>query len=148
MLAARVITPLASTLNGPVTIGVTLVLVVVTGTPFNVSFPVTVPGTVVATVPDGTVTVSSMASITLATVTLAVTESQLAGTTLIPVIGSASHNWYVITYVPDGVLPASVITPFASTLNGPVVNGVTLVLAAVTKTPFKVSFPVTFLVLL
>jgi hypothetical protein len=34
--------------------------------------------------------------------------------------------------------------PFASTLNGPVVIGVTSVLAGVTKTPFNVSFVVTF----
>ena len=85
VLAARVITPLASTLNGPVVDGVTLVLAVVTKTPFKVSFPVTVPGTVVATVPEATVTDGSkIASITLATVTLAVTESQFAELYSIP----------------------------------------------------------------
>ena len=56
MFAAKVITPLASTLNGPVVIGVTFVFAAVTGFPFNVSFPVTLPGTVVTAVPDGTVT--------------------------------------------------------------------------------------------
>ena len=49
----------------------------------------------------------------------------------------------MIVYVPLGVFAASVITPLASILNGPVVTGVTFELFAVTKTPFKVSFVVT-----
>ena len=47
-------------------------------------------------------------------------------------------------YVPDVVFGANVNTPSASILNGPVVIGVTSVLDAVTGTPFKVSFKVTF----
>ena len=39
---------------------------------------------------------------------------------------------------------AKVKTPVASTLNGPFVTGVTSVFDAVTGTPFKVSFVVTF----
>ena len=93
MFAAKVITPLASTLKGPVVIGVTLVLAAVTGTPFKVSFPVTLPGTVVTTVPDGMVTGNPFtASMTFATTTVAVAVSQFAGTRLNPVIGLASHN--------------------------------------------------------
>ena len=42
------------------------------------------------------------------------------------------------------VLAANVKTPSESILNGPAVIGVTSVLAAVTATPFKVSFVVTF----
>jgi hypothetical protein len=38
------------------------------------------------------------------------------------------------------VLAATVTIPLASMLNGPVVNGVTLVLVVVAATPFNVSF--------
>jgi hypothetical protein len=48
-----------------------------------------------------------------------------------------------MVYVPVGVFAANVKTPSESILNGPVVTGVTSVLAAVTKMPFKVSFVVT-----
>ena len=41
-------------------------------------------------------------------------------------------------------MAANVKTPFASILNGPVVTGVTSVLAPVTGLLFKVSFVVTF----
>ena len=47
-------------------------------------------------------------------------------------------------YVPDGVFAASVNTPSESTLNGPVVAGVTSVLAAVAGDPLNKSFAVTF----
>jgi hypothetical protein len=43
-------------------------------------------------------------------------------------------------YVPLGVLAATVTIPLASMLNGPVVNGVTLVLVVVAAMPFNVSF--------
>ena len=81
VFAAKVITPLASTLKGPVVIGVTLLLAAVTGTPFKVSFPVTLPGTVVTTVPDGMVTGNPFtASITLDTTIVEVTVEQFVGT--------------------------------------------------------------------
>jgi hypothetical protein len=43
-------------------------------------------------------------------------------------------------YVPLGVLAATVTIPLASMLNGPVVNGVTLVLVVVAAMPLNVSF--------
>ncbi len=43
MFAARVTSPLASTLNGPDESAVTTVLLEVTGTPFKVSFVLTLP---------------------------------------------------------------------------------------------------------
>ena len=52
-MAASVKIPFASILKGPVVIGVTFELVVVTNTPFKVSLSVTVP-TVVTTVAAGT----------------------------------------------------------------------------------------------
>ena len=52
MFGANVTTPVASILNGPVVTGVTSVLLAVTGTPFKVSFVVTLP-TVVGTVVPG-----------------------------------------------------------------------------------------------
>ena len=55
MFGSKVNTPLASMLNGPVLIGVTLVLAAVTGWPFRVSFVVTFP-TVVAVVVPGVCT--------------------------------------------------------------------------------------------
>ena len=92
VFGATVITPLASTLSGPVVIGVTFVLVVVTKTPFKVSFPITVPGTVVTPEPELTVTAGSItASITLFTITVAVVLSQFAGETFNPVTLSASQ---------------------------------------------------------
>ena len=48
-----------------------------------------------------------------------------------------------MAYVPLGVLAATVSTPLASMLKGPVVIGVTSVFADVTALPFKVSFAVT-----
>ncbi|MFV8379955.1 hypothetical protein [Flavobacterium sp. LB3R33] len=59
-------------------------------------------------------------------------------------LASTSQISYTTVYVPDGVFAANVKTPFASMLSGPVVIGVTSVLSAVTATPFKVSFAVTF----
>ena len=50
MFGAKVNTPVASILNGPAVIGVTSVLLAVTGTPFKVSFVVTLPIIVVAVV--------------------------------------------------------------------------------------------------
>jgi hypothetical protein len=88
--------------------------------------------------------VSAIAAMLLPTITVTVAVLQLAGTTFNPVTGFASHNWYVIVYVPDGVFGAKVNTPLASILNGPVVIGVTFELAAVTTNPFKVSLLVTF----
>ena len=84
--------------------------------------------------------VSSLATIGLPTTTVAIAVSQFEFAGVVP----ASHNWYVIVYVPDVVFGANVNTPSASILNGPVVIGVTSVLDAVTGTPFKVSFKVTF----
>ena len=55
-----------------------------TGNPFKVSFDV-------KTVPEATF-VSTLATIGLATTTVAVAVSQFAGTRLNPVIGLASHN--------------------------------------------------------
>ena len=130
VFGATVKFPLASTLNGPLVTGVTSVLAVVTGFPFKVSFPNTLPPV------DGIVSLVAING--LATTTVAVAVSQLAG------LAPTSHNWYVMVYVPDAVFAASVNTPLASTLNGPLVTGVTSVLAAVTATPFKVSLPVTF----
>ncbi len=76
MFGARVKTPLAFTLNGPVVTGVTFVFVVVTATPFKVSFVVTFP-TVAAVAPEVTVIAGSFtASITLFTTTVAVAVSQ------------------------------------------------------------------------
>jgi hypothetical protein len=43
-------------------------------------------------------------------------------------------------YVPLAVLAATVTIPLASMLNGPVVNGVTLVLVVVAAMPLNVSF--------
>jgi hypothetical protein len=43
-------------------------------------------------------------------------------------------------YVPLGVLAATVTIPLASMLNGPVVNGVTLVLVVVAAVLLNVSF--------
>ena len=108
---------------------------IVTGAPFNVSFVNTLPPV------DGMV--SSLAKIVPPTTTVAVAKSQLAGVTFNPVVGSASHSWYVIVYVPVGVFASNVNTPFKSILNGPVVVGVTLVLVVVTAIPFNVSFAVT-----
>ena len=54
-----------------------------------------------------------------------------------------SHIWYVIVYVPLGVFAATVTIPLASILNGPLLAGVTSVLAVVTVVPFNVSFPKT-----
>ena len=51
MFGANVSTPSPSILNGPVVIGVTLVLDEVTGTPFKVSLEVTFPTIVGFTVP-------------------------------------------------------------------------------------------------
>jgi hypothetical protein len=70
-----------------------------------------------ATVTDGSFT----ASIGLFTTTVAVAVSQFVGTSF--------DGWFIgIAYVPLGVLAATVTIPLASMLNGPVVNGVTLVL--------------------
>ena len=81
VFAAKVITPLASTLKGPVVIGVTLLLADVTNTPFKVSFPVTLPGTVVTVVPDETLTGNPFtASMTLDTTIVEVTVEQFVGT--------------------------------------------------------------------
>ena len=142
VFGANVNTPSEFTLNGPVVTGVTLLLVGVTGCPFNVSLVVTF-GNITGVAPDVVVTAGSLtASITLFTITVAIAVSQFAGTTLKPVTGFASHNWYVITYVPDGVFAARVNCPFESIVNGPVVTWVTFVLAAVTTTPFNVSLVV------
>ena len=65
-----------------------------TANPLKVSFIITVPGIIVAIADDGNVTTGSFtAFITLATITVAVAVSQLAGITLNPVTTSASHNW-------------------------------------------------------
>ena len=83
VFGAKVNTPLASILNGPVVIGVTSVLVVVAATPFKVSAPLplllkTLP-TVVATVVLGVCVgkVSTTASIGLLTLTKAVAVSEI-----------------------------------------------------------------------
>ena len=92
MLAARVKTPVASILNGPCVTGVTSVLLAVTGTPFKVSFVVTLP-TVVGVVVLGVWVwkLSTTASIVLNTTTVSVTLSQFAGLTANPVVGFTSH---------------------------------------------------------
>ena len=84
MFAANVTFPSASTLNGPLVTGVTLVLVVETGTPFSVSanpplFATKTLPTTVGVVPDGTVGVavtgvSSFAIITLFAITSTVAK--------------------------------------------------------------------------
>ena len=74
----------------------------------------------------------------MVTTTVATAVSQFAG------FAPTSHNWYVTVYVPLGVFGATVKFPLASTLNGPLVTGVTSVLAGVTATPFNVSLAVTF----
>ena len=90
MFAARVTTPLASILNGPVVIGVTSVLAAVTNCAFNVSLAVTFR-TVVGVVPVLTVTGASfIASIGLETTIVTVAVSQFNG------FAPTSHNWYVI----------------------------------------------------
>ena len=72
VFAANVNTPSESILNGPVVIGVTSVFDAVTKTPFNVSLSVTSP-TVVTVVDAGTLYDGSfIASIGLATITVAV----------------------------------------------------------------------------
>ncbi len=140
MLAATVTIPLASMLNGPLVNGVTLVLAVVAAMPANVSFAKALIA-VTTVLLEATVTGPSFtASIGLETTIVAVAVSQFAGVTFDPVDGLASHNWYVIVYVPDGVLAATVTIPLASILNGPLVNGVTLVLAVVAAIPANVSF--------
>ena len=48
-----------------------------------------------------------------------------------------------MAYTPDGVFAAMVTMPSASTLSGPVVDGVTLVVEVVATTPAKVSFVMT-----
>ena len=92
VLAATVTIPSALILNGPVVSSVTLVLVVVTATPFLVSFAKAFKAVTTvlfdAMVTDG----SATASIALATTTVAVAVSQFAGETLNPVAGLASHN--------------------------------------------------------
>ena len=98
VFGAKVKTPFASILNGPVVIGVTSVLVVVAATPFKVSAPLplllkTLP-TVVATVVLGVCVgkVSTTASIGFKTTTVAVAVSKLLQATVVP----DSHNWYVM----------------------------------------------------
>ncbi len=139
VFGAKVNTPSESILNGPVVIGVTSVLAPVTGIPFRISFVVTFP-IVFGTVALGTCVgkLSTTASIGFNTTTVAVAESQFAGTT------PTSHNWYVMVYVPELVFGAKVNTPSESILNGPVMIGVTSVLAPVTGIPFRISFIVTF----
>ncbi len=92
VLAATVTIPLASMLSGPVVNDVTLVLVVVAATPFNVSF-VKVFKAVTIVLFDTTVTDgSSTASIGFKTTIVAIALLQFAGTTLNPVEGLTSHN--------------------------------------------------------
>ena len=79
VFGATVKFPLASTLSGPVVIGVTSVFAVVTAAPFKVSF--------VNTLPPVDATVSSLATIGLVTTTVAVAVSQFAG------VAPTSHNW-------------------------------------------------------
>jgi hypothetical protein len=124
-LAATVTIPLASMLNGPVVNGVTLVLVVA-AMPLNVSF-VNAFNAVTTVLFDATVTDGSFtASTGLFTTTVAVAVSQFAGLTFNPVDGLASQ--LVGAVRTTWVLAATVTIPLASMLNGPVVNGVTLVL--------------------
>ena len=78
VLPVKVKTPSASILKGPVVIGVTSVLAVVTGLPLKVSFVVTLP-IVVAVVDVGVVTLSVTASKVLPTTTVTVAWSQLVG---------------------------------------------------------------------
>ena len=88
VFGAKVKIPLASILNGPVVIGVTSVLAVVTATPFRVSLIVTSP-TVVAVEVLGVCVgkvVSSIASIGFNTTTVAVAVSQFDG------FAPVSHN--------------------------------------------------------
>ncbi|SPE78013.1 hypothetical protein FLACOL_02027 [Flavobacterium columnare] len=83
-MAATVIFPSESTLNGPVVTGVTLVLAEVTATPFNVSFVVTFPGTVTIAFVLATVTFGSFtATITFIGIGVLVEE-------LLPSVGSNS----------------------------------------------------------
>ena len=56
---------------------------------------------------------------------------------------AVSHNWYVIVYVPLGVLAANDKSPLAFILSGPFATGVTSVFAVVTTTPLIVSFVIT-----
>ncbi len=49
-----------------------------------------------------------------------------------------------MVYVPEAVFAANIKLPSTSTLKGPSVTGVTSLLVAVTNEPFKVSFDVTF----
>ncbi len=92
VFGARVNTPSLSILNGPLVTGVTSVLVLVTGTPFKVSFVVTLPIVVGAVVLGVCVVfVCSIACIGLTAVIVSVTVSQFAGTTATPVVGFTSH---------------------------------------------------------
>ena len=93
VLAATVTIPSALILRGPVVNGVTFVLVVVAAMPLKVSFANAFKAVTIvlfeATVTDG----SFIASIGLATTTVAVALSQFAGVTFNPVNGLDSHNW-------------------------------------------------------
>ena len=79
VFGATVKVPFASILNGPEVTGVTSVLVVVTATPFSVSFD--------STLPPVAAIVSSLATIGLPTTTVAIAVSQFAG------VAPTSHNW-------------------------------------------------------
>ena len=93
VLAATDTIPSALMLNGPVVNGVTLVFVVVITIPFIVSFVNALIATTTLLFETVVTEGSFIASITFATVTLAVAVSQFAGDTFNPVDGSASHNW-------------------------------------------------------
>ena len=93
MFGANVKTPFVSILNGPVVTDVTSVFAAVTATPFNKSFAVTFWTTVGVVAVGNVVGPSLMASIGLATITVATAVSQFAGVTFNPVVGLASHNW-------------------------------------------------------
>jgi hypothetical protein len=94
VFGAKVNTPLASILNGPVVIGVTFELAAVTTNPFKVSLLVTFPTVVATVVLEACVgyVVSAIAAIALPTTIVTVAVLQLAGTTFNPVTGFASHN--------------------------------------------------------
>jgi hypothetical protein len=115
-------------LNGPVVNGVTLVLVVVAAMLLNVSF-VNAFNAVTTVLFDATVTDGSFTAFGLFTTTVAVAVSQFAGLTFNPVDGLVSLVGDVVRTT--WCIGCNGYIPLASMLNGPVVNGVTLVLVVV-----------------